>query len=195
MNIAASGSQLKMIRERLSVKNNWTIRETKKSDAQAIFSLLFVSWLDTYVNNKIGVTEEFIIESEIHRLTYDFYKNGCKYEYFENTKDNMHLVAIDDNDIIVGFVHCRREGGKQYLNGLYLYPEFKGSGLAQDFAKIFLEWENKEMNTELGVVEYNARAITFYERLGFEPNGVKYMVKEKITCIDMVKKNIESKKV
>ena len=77
MNIAASGSQLKMIRERLSVKNNWTIRETKKSDAQAIFSLLFVSWLDTYVNNKIGVTEEFIIESEIHRLTYDFYKNGC----------------------------------------------------------------------------------------------------------------------
>ena len=46
---------------------------------------------------------------------------------------------------------------------------------------------------KIGVVEYNTRAIRFYEKLGFEPNGIKYKIRDIIPCIDMVKKNSGNK--
>lgn len=171
------------------MKNKWTIRDTKKSDIQAITSLLLVSWLDTYVNEDLGITRDYLLERQMKYLTYDFYTNDCKYEYFQNVKDNLHIVAEDKNQIIVGFLHCRRFDNKQIIDGIYLLPEFKGSGLAQEFAKRFEDWEDKTMDTEVGVAEYNDRAIRFYKKLGFEPNGVKYKIRDKIPCIDMVKKN------
>ncbi len=176
------------------MKNKWTIRKSNQSDVQAVTSLLLVSWLDTYVNEELGITRQFIFDSQIHYLTYDFYSNDCKFEYFNNTKDNLHMVAVDSNEIVVGFLHCRREEGKQHFSGLYLMPEFKGSGLAQEFAERFSAWEDENMDSEVGVVEYNDRAIRFYKKLGFEPNGVKYKIRDKIPCIDLVKKNVTENK-
>ena len=173
------------------MSRNWTIRQTRRSDAQAIFSIIFVSWLDTYVNDALGVTKDFIFNSQFRYLGYKFYSEECKFDYFDSNKDNLQLVAVDDNDVVVGFLHCMRTKDKQTLEGMYLYPELKGTGLAQDLAERFFEWEDMSRDSELGVVEYNARAIRFYEKLGFQPNGVKYKIRGKIPCIDMVKKNVE----
>lgn len=173
--------------------SKWTIRDTKKSDAQAIFSLIFVSWVDTLVNDEIGVTRDFLINYKIRQLTYDFYRKDCKYDHFQNTKNNLHLVAVDENEAVIGFLHCKRTNEDQELSGLYLFPEFKGAGLAQEFAEKFLQWEDVTTNTTLGVVKYNARAINFYKKLGFVPNGVNYTIADIIPCIDMVKRNVEEK--
>ena len=129
----------------------WTIRQTSKSDTQAVFSVLLISWLDTYVNDELGITREYILETQSKFLTYSFFKNECKFEYLSNSSDNLHLVAVDASGIIVGFLHCQRDGKKQLLEGLYLLPEFKGTGLAQEFAEKFEAWEDKTMDTELGV--------------------------------------------
>ncbi len=171
------------------MSKHWTIRKVTKHDIQAISSVTLVSWLDTYVNESLKITREFIMESQMKYLTYDFYLNECRYQYFNNTEDNLYLVAEDSNGIIVGFLHCQRAEGKQLLDGIYLLPELKGSGLAQEFSQRFLNWEDSSMDTELGVVEYNSRAIKFYEKLGFKPNGVSYKVRDRIPCIDMVKQN------
>lgn len=176
------------------MKKKWTIRETKRSDAQAIFSIIFVGWLDTYVNEELRITKEFIFDSQFRYLGYKFYSEECKFDYFDNTKDNLQLVAVDDNDVVVGFLHCMRTEDTQTLEGMYLYPELKGTGLAQDFAERFFEWEDKSRDSKLGVVEYNSRAIRFYEKLGFEPNRVTYMIRDIIPCIDMVKKNVKEEK-
>jgi len=171
------------------MSQKWTIREVTKHDIQAVFSVILVSWIDTYVNEELGITKQFITESQLKYLTYDFYSTECRFDYFSNTADNLYLVAENDNGIIGGFLHCQRPEGKQLLDGIYLLPELKGTGLAQQFVARFLEWEDKSKDTELGVVEYNARAIRFYEKLGFVPNGVKYKIRDKIPCIDMVKRN------
>lgn len=175
------------------MEKKWTIRQTKRSDAQAIFSIIFVSWLDTYVNDDIGVTREFIFNSQLRYLTYSFFSKECKFDYFDNTKDNLQLVAVDKNDVVVGFLHCIRTEEQQTLEGMYLFPECKGTGLAQDFAERFFEWEDGSRDSKLGVVQYNSRAIRFYEKLGFEPNGVTYKIRDIIPCIDMVKKNVKEK--
>lgn len=176
------------------MEKKWTIRKVTKHDIQAIFAVTLVSWLDTYVNNQLEITREFIMESQIKYLTYDFYSNECRFHYFNNTEDNLYLVAEDEDGIIVGFLHCQRVDDRQLLDGIYLLPELKGTGLAQEFAEIFLDWEKKDIDTELGVVSYNDRAIRFYEKLGFKPNGVTYKIRDKIPCIDMVKKNVKEEK-
>ena len=171
------------------MQKQWKIRESRKSDAQAIMSLLLVSWLDTYVNEDLGITRDFILEKRLPWLEYPFLRDECKFNNFINTKDNLHMVAEDENGVVVGFIHCTRDGDGQQINGLYIFKEFQGSGLAQEFAKKFDEWEDKNEDSWLGVVSYNKRAIKFYEKLGFKDNGVKYDIYEKIPCIDMVKLN------
>lgn len=174
------------------MKKNWIIRETRDSDAQALIALLFVSWLDTYVNTDIGVTREFIIAKNLPHLEYTWLRDKWDYGTFKNTADNIHFVAVDERGSLLGFLHACRDKETQYLGGLYVCKEMKGSGLAQELAAKFLEWEDRTRPSQLGVVEYNTRAIGFYEKMGFKDNGVRYIHPEKVPCIDMVKKNEET---
>lgn len=175
------------------MEKRWKIRITKESDAQAIFSLLFIGWLDAHVNDDIGVTSDFIISRRLKMLRYPFYENGVRFDGLGNTKDNMHFVAVDKRGIIVGLIHANRDSEGQHLQGLYIYKEFQGTGLAQDLMARFEGWEDKSLDTQLGVVEYNKRAIKFYEKYGFKDYGVKYNIEDKIPCIDMVKLNKKEK--
>jgi ribosomal protein S18 acetylase RimI-like enzyme len=175
------------------MSKQWKIRKTNKSDAQAIFSLILTGRIDTYVNDELGVTRDFILSNELYHPGYGFYKDECNFNYFMNTKDNLHLVAEDENGIIIGSIHCTRDGDGQQINSLYVFKEFHGTGLAQELATEFDKWEDKSQDSWLGVVAYNKRAINFYEKLGFKYNGVKYDIYDKIPCIDMVKLNREDK--
>ena len=175
------------------MEKRWKIRETKESDAQAIFSLLFIGWLDTYVNDDVGVTSDFIISKRLKMLRYPFYEKEVRFDGLGNTKDNIHLVAVDKRGIIIGLIHANRDNESQHLQGLYIYKEFHGTGLAQDLMARFEQWEDKSLDTKLGVVEYNKRAINFYEKYGFKDSGVKYNFEDKISCIDMVKLNKKEK--
>ena len=164
------------------MQKKWKIRETRKTDVQAMFALLLVGWLDTYVNEEAGVTREVILNIRLGSLGYKFYSEDCRY------------VAQDSNGVIVGMIHANRVDGKQILQGLYLYKEFHGSGLAQELIAKFIEWEDKTMDSEVGLVEYNERAKRFYQKLGFTELTAEYMLYDKIPCIDMVKKNVKREK-
>lgn len=176
------------------MENKWTIRQTKKSDAQAMFALLLIGWLDTYVNESVGVTREFILNIRLSSLNYKFYTEDCKYENFENNDNNLHYVAQDPNGVIIGMIHANRIDGKQILEGLYLYKEFHGTGLAQELTAKFIEWEDKSMDSHVGLVKYNERAKRFYQKLGFTELTAEYMLYDKIPCIDLVKKNVKEEK-
>lgn len=172
------------------MEKKWTIRQTKRSDAQGIFILLLMGWLDTYINDEIGVTREFILDRRVNSLSYRFFKEECRYEYFENNDNNLHYIAEDEDGLIVGVIHGSKEEGVQELEGLYVYKELQGSGLAQELARKFIEWEDQGVISKVNVVEYNARAIKFYEKLGFKDSGGRNLFIDKIPCIDMTKKNL-----
>ena len=177
------------------MSDNWTIRKAKRSDAQGIFMVIFVGWLDTYVNESLGITPEFILSRKSVQLGYGFYRDRLKYEFLDNTADNIHYVAEDENGVIIGHMHGNRtEDGGQSLQGLYIYKELQGTGLAQELAAKFEEWEDKTQDTHVHVVEYNGRAVRFYEKIGFVDTGKRDMVAEKIPCAYMVKKNVKEEK-
>lgn len=174
------------------MSKKWTIREAKRSDAQGIFMVIFVGWFDTYVNDDLGVTREFILSKKLYQLEYEFYRDKLKYDFLENTDNNLHYVAEDENGVIIGHLHASRdkEAG-QHLQGLYVYKEMHGTGLAQELAAKFEEWEDDAQDSLIHVVEYNLRAIRFYEKLGFVDSGKRDIVYDKIPCVYMVKKNLK----
>lgn len=175
------------------MEKKWTIRETKRSDAQAIIALIFVGWLDTYVNNDLGITSELILSMKLPNLEYPFFRDKFQYDVIENNMNNLHLVAEDKNGVVVGVVHGRRDEDSQSLEGLYVYKELHGTGLAHELVSKFDEWEDKGRDSIVHTVAYNDRAIRFYEKVGFVDSGEKDKVRDIIPCIYMVKKNVKEK--
>jgi GNAT superfamily N-acetyltransferase len=172
------------------MEKKWTIRETRKSDAQAIFSIIVVGWLDTYVNDELGVTRDFVLKREIPKLEYSFFRDEFRYDLLENSVNNVHFVAEDANGVILGFIHGHRDEETQELTGLYICKEMYWTGLAQELARKFEEWEDKDRDSLVHVVSYNQRAINFYQKLGFIKNGKNDMFADIIPCVYMTKKNV-----
>ncbi len=80
---------------------------------------------------------------------------------------DVSLLAGDD-----GVVALRREGSRHYVvDLLYVRPEARGRGLADELMRAAAEWAQAHDADviELTVLENNESARHVYERLGFEP--------------------------
>ena len=56
------------------------------------------------------------------------------------------------------------------IDWFIVFSEFQGRGIAQGLMEAALEWVGAN-SVQLGVIHYNARAIAFYEKQGFEDTG------------------------
>lgn len=57
------------------------------------------------------------------------------------------------------------------IDWLIVFPEFHGSGVAQKLMEAALDWFGPNTEVQLNVIHYNARAIAFYKKYGFEDTG------------------------
>ena len=60
-----------------------------------------------------------------------------------------------------------------WLFGMFVQPEYRGTGLAQELVARVATWARSENYTTLGlhVTETMSRARSFYEKVGFRLNG------------------------
>lgn len=104
------------------------------------------------------------------------------------------MVAIDC-DRVVGFVGYGDRGEEApdigEIFALYVLSEYYGKGVAQQLMKAGLEQLKNDPKIILWVLKENKRAIHFYEKCGFTPDGEE-MVSPNIgaTEIRMVLKTI-----
>ena len=80
-----------------------------------------------------------------------------------------YFSARDFTGQLVGFFSFRREGAVVSL-GLGLRPDVTGRGVGQSFLEAGLAFAREQFaptHFKLSVAEFNARAITVYERTGF----------------------------
>jgi ribosomal-protein-alanine N-acetyltransferase len=85
------------------------------------------------------------------------------------TRGGYHAVESDDGELI-GFVTCTEAAGVAEL-GLGLRPDHTGRGLGGAFLAATLDWARERYapaEFSLSVAAFNRRAITVYERAGFE---------------------------
>jgi putative acetyltransferase len=82
------------------------------------------------------------------------------------------FVAKDAAGALAGFVIVdRKDESMPEIDWLIVSPEWQGKGVAHRLMEQALAWIGEGVPVQLGVIHFNARAIAFYEKWGFEDTG------------------------
>ena len=162
------------------------IRKGTPEDAAKARTMQAESWLATYPNEEAGVPNEWVKRVTDDWLTRESLKKSQ--DIFMNALNDptaFYRIAERD-DQVVGFVHvATNDDGTKELEAIYTSPETFHSGLGQQLMDLANEWIDGT-ETRLKVATYNARAIRFYEKNGFEiVPGTEELYKEMIPIIEM----------
>ncbi len=85
----------------------------------------------------------------------------------EFARSDHTLVVAERNSSIVGFVHAGTELDRRKIFALYVLEPLHGTGIGQ----LLLDSVLIDEPTELWVACNNHRAVAFYRRNGFVPDG------------------------
>jgi ribosomal-protein-alanine N-acetyltransferase len=108
-----------------------------------------------------------------------------EYSFYDRTSDPDDLAelldplaradqyfAVDTKvESLIGFFQYKRPHGTSLDIGLGLHPSWTGQGLGESFLEAGLDYARRRFSPEqftLSVVSFNRRAITVYERAGFD---------------------------
>ncbi len=150
------------------------IREVKSEDVESVENVFYKTWLKTYPNKELGITENDI--HEIFKNSFTLESLDKRKLSFKNMPKNSKFFVAEDNNTskVVGV--CRVFNREEYnqLQAIYILPEFQKKGIGKmlwEEAKIFFDTNKK---TLVQVATYNTNAIKFYKNLGFKDNGKRF---------------------
>ena len=170
-------------------KSRYEIRKATLDDIEAIRRMQAQSWRDSYRNDDIGVTEQWLKDETANWLLPDAMKKSRQHlgECFADATQ-FYRVALD-GDVIVGLIHLdTNDNGTKHLWGLYTVKETHGSGLAQQLWALAREWIGNQ-ECDLEVVSYNERAKAFYRKCGFvDGEEIPELFKDKMPTMHMTRK-------
>lgn len=157
-------------------------------DVEAATIMRLECWLDTYINNEVGVTRKWIEDHNLAQITPE--KNEIRKERLKDPTHQAGWVAKDLAGKIIGsttpFIY---DDGRQDVGSLYVKKEWRGQGVATVLMQKVIDWFNPAKPIELGVVAYNERAKSFYRKWGFEEvPGSELLFDDKIPEIKMIRK-------
>lgn len=146
---------------------DFTIREMRLEDGEAVNSLLRELHVATYTNDELGVTPEKLA-ARFERYTPEERQERLRQRL--DADDNQAYVAVGSNGEVIGMVAPKIEEGEVHrLGALYVRKEYHGKGVAGELMKKAFAWLGAENNqVELHVAAYNDRAKAFYRKWGFE---------------------------
>lgn len=164
------------------------IRTLTTQDVPSLRTMHAKSWRDSYANESEGVSQEWLSQETATWLTPEALARSK--EHFNKAlsdEDQFIRIAVADNEV-VGFIHASKHETHNELDALYVDSSHHGSGLAQQLVGEALLWFDANKPIKLDVVVYNARAIRFYEKLGFHVvEGSNRLFKDIIPIVGMVK--------
>jgi diamine N-acetyltransferase len=139
------------------------LRPVKMSDAPR-----FVKWLNNPDIYKFLLVRENLTLAKEKKYLSSFIKSKIHKNFAIETKDGIHIgsVSLEVNSYHNRAVFGIFIGEKKYWN----------RGLGSDAARTIIDYGFKKLKIhriELGVLEYNPRAMKVYKRLGFKREGRK----------------------
>ncbi len=142
------------------------IRKSVPSDVYGIREVQEVTWINTYPNDKAGITLEDIKS----KFKDDDTSEGRKKieEKKERYKDKSKRTWVaEEKGKIIGFCSAGNEKGKDRILAIYVLPEYQGKGIGNRLITKVFKWLSNNMAIYTNVVEYNLNAINFYKSHGF----------------------------
>jgi len=167
----------------------YEIRDIRPSDAEAVMVMHAKTWRETYVNEDIGVSEQWLIDQT---------EEWMNEETVESLRRDIELGeefyrVSYDNDELVGIIQLSTvDDHTKKMKKLFTAKQTHGTGLAQQLVASADEWIGGA-EVELEMVTYNDRAKAFYRKYGFEevPDSDGNFL-DKIPTIKMVRKGDKS---
>lgn len=148
---------------------NISLTKIKKEEIKKILDLQDSISFETFQVARYMTRDEYI---KLRKKEYD---HEVKTILDEIVNSNHMWLAAKDGSKIIGFIHCVKKENYGQIRSLFIDPDYQGTGLGRKFMTIALEWLADFERIILFVVEFNAKAISFYEKFGFkltneEPN-------------------------
>jgi len=153
-------------------KKEVVIGSATPEDARGVAEVFYKTWLATYPNEEAGITTDDVED----RYGDVFTEEGLakRAERIAHPSENATFFVAREGDKIIGVCNVTRHPDKNQLQAIYVLPEYQGRGVGA------LLWEEAQKHFDVSkdtivqVATYNANAIHFYKRLGFEETGKQW---------------------
>jgi len=132
--------------------------------AEKYYLFKHACWLDTYPSPDHNITKEDI-EAKFNRSSM-----AQKIAYWEREiekKGEISSVIIWNNQVIASCAIVEKEDYIQLLE-IYVHPDFQGLGIASRMVRKELSKVSDKKDVLVELVDYNQKAIAFYQKMGFE---------------------------
>jgi putative acetyltransferase len=131
------------VSEEPNVLTDWRLRASRPDDAEAMFEVWYTSVLATH---------DFLAKADFAEI--------CVLVRREYLPHHEFIVAVDDNDRVIGFLHLDGEE----IESLFIAPAFRRQGLGRRF---MAEAASRAEALEVEVNLQNRQAVGFYQAMGF----------------------------
>lgn len=144
----------------------FTIEEMTDATIEPATKVRLQSWLETYVNEKMGVTQEWVEARNKKQLQSDRVAIRKKWLHSPNVSS---WIAKDLEGTVIGVATPYRDDeGIQHVGSLYVDKKWHGRGVGGQLMRKIIDWSDPAQPIQLGVATYNERAKAFYRKWGFE---------------------------
>lgn len=156
----------------LSPKQDISISPAMPEDAHSIQEIFYKTWLDTYPNQRYGITKEDIQDRFKEAFTEETIKQR-EYQILNPKTDTMIFVAKIGGKTI-GLCRIVVNDEANLLQAIYVLPEYQGRGVGKALWNEIRKNFDPKIKTIVNVATYNNKAISFYEKLGFKDTGKRW---------------------
>lgn len=165
----------------------YTIEPMQPDDIEAATAMRLQSWLDTYVNDELGVTSEWIEARNKDQMSDE--ARARRLEYWNNPRCAGWVARDESGKIIGATTPYVDDEGRQHVGSLYVDRAWHGKGVGGALMQKVIDWCDASKPIELGVVAYNERAKAFYRKWGFvEVPGSEHLFEDTMPEVTMIRK-------
>lgn len=152
---------------------NIIVAPADPKDVRGMHEVRFNTWLATYPNKELGITEDDVR----YQLRDLFTEEGLEKTAgrLRNPAAGEAMFFAKDGDRVIGFCGIKESEEENRLSSIYVLPEYQGKGIGKKLWQTVAPLFNPEKDTFVRVASYNMQAIDFYKRLGFTDTGRRWL--------------------
>lgn len=146
------------------------IRTATIEDVDGVREVQHRTWLATYPNAKLGITEEDI-ESRFRESPEQASRYRRMLQQWISDDPLAYFWVATDGGRVVGFCRAMKDGGQNKIQAIYVLPEYQRQQIGKRLLERAFVWLGTQQDIFLDVASYNEQAISFYRSFGFVPSG------------------------
>lgn len=139
------------------------------ADVEGMQEVFYRGWLATYPNVEHGITVDDIEDRYKDRLSSE--KLAQRREQAANPLEGQTTLVAKKGGKVVGLCRVSKHSDRNQLYAIYILPEYHGQGIGTAMWNAAEQYLDPAKHTVVEVATYNAKAIKFYEGLGFVDTG------------------------